>query len=223
MKYTQVKTGAFKELALNAGIIVDGDGFAPGTGAVTEGSIVCATSGGTTFTVTPSFKDYADDVDNAPKNLKEFKKMEQLEAKLAGTSITFEPTWVQKVLGSATLTVNNASGELAYSKITPKDQLIDSAFQTLWFICDYSDVNEDGGTTEAPIKAGFIAIKLNNALNTKGFELKSSDKNKATGSFEFLCHYSNAESAPEPFEIYIYAPSSAAEEDDEEDENPEQI
>lgn len=211
MKYTKVKENAFKELALNAGIIVgagttETPGFDPATGTVQASDILCATSGGTTFTVSPTYKDFADDVDNAPKNLKEFKKLDTLEAKLAGTSVTFTPAWVKKMVGAAT--IDTATTGLTYSKITGNDALASADFETLWFICDYSDVNEDTGTGQSAVKAGFVAIKLNNALNTKGFEFKSQDKNKATGSFEFLAHYSNAANAPTPFEIYIYAPTT---------------
>ena len=71
-------------------------------------------------------------------------------------------------------------------------------YKTIWWVGDYSDKN---GETNG----GFIAIKLLNGLNTAGFSLQSSDKDKGTFAFEFMGHYSMEAQTKVPYELYIKA------------------
>lgn len=84
MRFTKIPAETFKTIQLNAGIIVDS--FTPSTGAI--GNIIGATSGGVSFKATPAFNDFADGIDNAPKNLKEFKRADQWTATMSGTYAT---------------------------------------------------------------------------------------------------------------------------------------
>lgn len=59
MKFTQIPANTFKEIVLNAGIVVDS--FVPSTKVI--GNIIGATSGGVNFTATPTYTDYGDDID----------------------------------------------------------------------------------------------------------------------------------------------------------------
>lgn len=81
MKYSKIPANTFSTLQLNAGIIVDD--FAPSTGLI--GNLLGATTGGSTFSATTSYTDFADDIDNAEKNMMEFKRADSHEAKLSGT------------------------------------------------------------------------------------------------------------------------------------------
>ena len=84
MRFTQIPADTFKNIQLNAGILVKD--FKPATGVITD--IIGATSGGVTFEATPSYTDYGDDIDNCPKNTKELKKLDSWEAKMSGTFVT---------------------------------------------------------------------------------------------------------------------------------------
>lgn len=81
MKFTKIPADTFSCIQLNAGIIVDS--FTPSTGEI--GNILGATTGGIQLTATPSFTDFASDIDNAAKNMKEFKRLDQWEVKMSGT------------------------------------------------------------------------------------------------------------------------------------------
>ena len=67
MKFTQIPQDTFKELVLNAGVLLSA--FSPDTAEVADGTIIGATSGGLTFAATPSFSDFGEDIDNCPKNV----------------------------------------------------------------------------------------------------------------------------------------------------------
>ena len=89
MKYTKIPENAFKELQLNAGVLLtDFDT----TDGMTEQELLAvmigATSGGVNFAATPTYEDYGADIDNAPTNVKELKKLTGWEVKMSGSFIT---------------------------------------------------------------------------------------------------------------------------------------
>lgn len=192
MKYTKIPSDAFKQIQMNAGILVDS--FEPATQTI--GKIIGATSGGVNFTATPEFSDYGEDIDNCPKNMKELKKLESWEAKMTGSFVSVSADLVKTLIGSADVDEDDTT------HIVPRNDVLDGDFTDVWWIGDYSDVNEDSGEEH---KAGFVAIHLMNALSTGGFQIQSADKAKGTFSFDFTGHYSMDAQETVPFEIYVVA------------------
>ena len=195
MKYTKIPTDTFKNLQLNAGVLLKS--FDVDTQTLAADSIVGATSGGVSFTAVPSFIDFGEDIDNCPKNMKEMKKLDSWEAKLSGTFASVSKSLAKTLVGAA---------DLAGSKITPRNDLAAADFSDLWWVGDYSEVNEDGTSTG---KAGFIAIHLLNSLSTGGFSIQSSDKGKGQFEFEFTGHYSMEDQDKVPFEVYVQEGTAA--------------
>lgn len=191
MKYTQIPQDTFKNIQLNAGVLLKA--FAPDTGTLKATDILGATSGGVSFTATPSFIDYGEDIDNCPKNMKELKVLDGWEAKMSGTFVTVTAELAAKLTGAA---------DTATEKVTPRNDLKSADFADLWWVGDYSAVNEDGTKGAS---AGFCAIRLLNSLSTGGFQIQSGDKAKAQFAFEFTGHYSMEHPETVPFEIYVKA------------------
>ena len=196
-KFTQIPTDTFKKLQLGAGILTTE--FDPATGELTASNIIGATSGGVSFEATPSFTDFGEDIDNCPKNTKELKKLDSWEAKMSGSFVTMDTNVATSVIGTAAVASNNST------KVVPRNSVDAKDFKNIWWVGDYSDINEDGSSTG---KAGFIAIKLINALSTGGFKIQSGDKAKGTFEFEYTGHYSSENIDTVPFEIYIKAGSA---------------
>lgn len=184
MKFTQIPTDTFEKLQMNAGILVSG--FTPATGTVS--GLIGATTGGINFADSVTYIDFGDDIDNCPKNTKELKQIQSREVTMSGTFVTIDAATAKKL--SAAADTNDAG------KITPRDTLKAADYADLWWIGDYSDVN----TGE---NAGFLAIHLINALNTGGFQIKSSDKSKGQFAFSFVGHYSIDAQDTVPYEIYV--------------------
>lgn len=198
-KFTQIPTDTFKKLQLGAGILTTE--FDPTTGGLTASNIVGATSGGVSFEATPSFSDFGEDIDNCPKNTKELKKLDSWEAKMSGSFVTMDTKVAVSVIGAAAVDTEDQT------KVVPRNSVDGKDFKNIWWVGDYSDVNEDGTSAG---KAGFIAIKLINALSTGGFKIQSGDKAKGTFEFEYTGHYSLENINAVPFEIYIKAGSADA-------------
>lgn len=187
MKYTQIPQDTFKELVMNAGILLSS--FDPSTAEVAANSIIGATSGDVTFTATPTFTDLGEDINNCPKNMKELKRLDSWETKISGTFVS---------VNVANAKAMTAAADEVSGKISPRNDIAESDFRDIWLVADYSDKN-------GKKNGGYIAIHMLNSLSTGGFQLKTGDQSKGQFSFEFTGHYSiDAQDTP-PFEIYIKA------------------
>lgn len=198
MKYTKIPENAFKELQLNAGVLLtDFDTTDGMTEQELLGVMIGATSGGVNFTATPTYEDYGADIDNAPTNVKELKKLTGWEVKMSGNFITVTPT-------SAALMAGAADADKAdTTKITPRNDVADTDFKDIWWVGDYSDKN---GATNG----GFVAIHMLNSLSTGGFQLQSTNKGKGQFAFEFTGHYSIADQNKVPYEVFVKAGTAEA-------------
>lgn len=196
-KFTQIPIDTFKKLQLGAGLLTSK--FDPAIGELTASNIIGATSGGVSFEATPSFSDFGEDIDNCPKNTKELKELDSWDAKMSGSFVTMDTTAAVSVIGAAAVASDDPT------KVVPRNSVNDTDFKDIWWIGDYSDVNDDGSSTG---KAGFIAIRLINALSTGGFKIQSGDKAKGAFEFEYTGHYSIKDIDIVPFELYIKAGSA---------------
>ena len=187
MKYTKIPETTFKNLQLNAGVLLSD--FNPATAQVANESIIGATTGGVNFTATPTFSDYGEDIDNCPKNMKELKKLDYWEISLSGTYVTVDANAVKALVCAADVSGN---------KITPRNELKLTDFTDVWWVGDYSDQN---GETNG----GFVAIHMMNALSTGGFAIQSSDNGKGNFAFTYTAHYSMSAQDTVPFEVYVKA------------------
>lgn len=198
MKFTQIAADAFQKLQLNAGVLLTE--FNPATAELDRAKIFGATGGGVTFEATPEYVDYGEDIDNVPNNTMELKRLQSVEAKLSGTAKTVDTAAAKFIIGAA---------DVASNKVTPRADLLTSDFDDIWWVGDYSDVNTDGANGSAQA-AGFIAIRLINALSTGGFKIQSNDDGKGEFEFEFTGHYSLADISVVPYELYIQQGTPAA-------------
>lgn len=196
-KFTQIPIDTFKKLQLGAGLLTSE--FDPATGELTASNIVGATSGGVSFEATPSFSDFGEDIDNCPKNTKELKELDSWETKMSGSFVTMDTTAAVSVIGAAAVASDDPT------KVVPRNSVNDTDFKDIWWIGDYSDINEDGSSAG---KAGFIAIRLINALSTGGFKIQTGDKAKGAFEFEYTGHYTIKHIDTVPFELYIKAGSA---------------
>lgn len=190
MKFTKIPSDAFQKLQINAGILTTD--FTPASGEIGADGQIGATTGGVTFTATPTFSDFGADIDNCPKNMKEFKRQDMVEAKMSGTFVNADTKTAKLLCGAADIDTSDTT------KVVPRTDLKDSDFTDLWLVGDYSDKN-------GAKNGGFIAIHMLNALSTGGFQLKTADNAKGQFAFEFTAHYSLAAQDKVPYEIYIKA------------------
>lgn len=178
--YTRIPENAFNALQLDAGVLLNS--FNPASPSITDSNIICATTGGITVACTPTYSDFAEDVDNAPNNLKEFKHLDGWECKITTKSLGTSVELIRLALGAADITV--ASG-----KIAPRRDLKQTDFADLWWVGDKAD-------------GGFVAVKLINGLSTGGFNLATTKNGKGQIDLEIMGHVSIDAQDTMPMEFY---------------------
>lgn len=179
-KFTKVSQETFKEIQLEAGLILNK--FDP-TGAteVEDADIVCATTGGIEIACKPEFVDYGEDIDNVPTGMLEFKEIDSWACSIAFTALNASASVIKLALGAA----DSTDG-----KIIPRFDLADGDTADIWWVGERAD-------------GGFVACCLKNALSTEGFTLKTTKKGKGQLSCTLTGHVSIAAQDVVPMEFYV--------------------
>ena len=191
-RYTKIPENAFSGLQVDAGVLLKNfDIAAASQGQVgfTDADIICATTGGINPTCVPTYSDYAEDVDNAPNNLKEFKHLDGWDCKIATTSLGNSPELIKLSLGAADIDVSNTG------KIIPRRSLAQSDFTDIWWVGDRAD-------------GGFVAIQVLNALSSGGFSLQTTKNGKGQVSLEITGHVSITAQDVVPMVFYSIDPNT---------------
>ena len=158
MKFTRIPETTFQKLQLNAGILLSD--FTPGTGTVEEEDILGATSGGVNFVATPEFSDFGEDIDNAPVNVLELKRLDSWEVTMSGTFVTVDVNLAKTLVGIADIDTSDKT------LVKPRNDLLTTDFKDIWWVGDYSD--KTGGNkwwvcrnsyVERPVHRGIPAAK----------------------------------------------------------------
>ena len=189
--FSKIPTNTFKQLGINAGMLLKS--FNPTAGTFANSDLLGATTGGVNFNAAAEYKDWGEDIDNCPKNTKELKRLGNWNITCSSTFVTMDADLAERLAAAA----DNTTGH-----IVPRDVIESGDFSDIWLVGDYSDKNTGSG-------AGFIAIHMMNALSTAGFQIQTADKEKMQFSFEFTAHYSIDAQDTVPFEIYVKGGSAA--------------
>lgn len=179
-KFTKVSQETFKEIQLEAGLILNK--FDP-TGAtdVEDADIVCATTGGIEIACKPTFTDYGEDIDNVPNNMLEFKEVDGWNCTIAFTALNASAAGIKMALGVADVSGN---------KITPRMDMDNNDTSDVWWVGDRAD-------------GGFVACCLKNAMSTEGLTLKTTKKGKGQLSCTLTGHVSITAQDVVPMEFYV--------------------
>lgn len=185
-KFNKVSQDTFKELQLEAGLLLSK--FDP-TGAtdVEDADIVCATTGGIEIACKPEFVDYAEDIDNVPPGMIEFKEISSYECTIAFTALNASAEVIKLALGAA---------DVSEGKITPRFNTSKDDTNDVWWVGERAD-------------GGFVACRLLNALSTEGLTLKTSKAGKGQISCTLTGHVSITNQDSVPMEFYVMEGESA--------------
>lgn len=197
MKFDKLKSTGFAEVQLNAGVVMLD--FDPDTAEVNDEDIIGFTSGGMSFSATPTYTNFGEDIDNCPDNMKDLKRLSSVKVTLSGTFVSMNAENAKMLMASADAESSNAA------HLIPRNDLLQTDFTDIWLVADYSDKN---GAT----KGGFMAVHIKNALNTGGFQWTTTDKGKGQFPFTFTGHYSMTAQDEVPYDIYVKAGEDEPEE-----------
>lgn len=177
--FNKIPVDTFENLGIGAGVLLSE--FDPNAPDVVDDNILCASTGGFTFADVPTFKDMAEDIDNAPKNMKEYMEIDDRNITFAGTSVTVTSAFLQRMM------LTTSIGQT----LIPAHRLDQSMFKDVWWVGEYGKDN------------GFIAIHIKDTLCTSGLSIVSEDGGKVKVSFTLTAHYSAAAQETVPYEVFL--------------------
>lgn len=183
-RFTKIPQNAFAALQMDAGVLLNT--FDPTDPEISDSAIITATTGGITVTCEPTYSDFAEDVDNAPNNLKEFKHLDGWNCTIETTALGTSQELIRWSLGAADVDVVTGA-------IKPRRDLDQEDFADLWWVGDRAD-------------GGFVAIKLINALSTAGFTLTTTKNGKGNIGITLTGHVSLSNQETMPMEFYSVDP-----------------
>lgn len=183
-KFTAIPQDTFEGLQLDAGVLLKN--FDPTDGTFLNEDIICATTGGINVTCTAEYSDFAEDVDNAPNNLMEFKHLDGWTCGMSFTSLGTSAASIRLSLGAA---------DIVDGKVIPRRSVKLTDFSDVWWVGDRAD-------------GGMVAIRLMNALSTGGFSLQTTKNGKGQVSMELTGHVSIKDQDTMPMEFYSTGPSA---------------
>lgn len=184
-KFTVIPQNTFTGLQLDAGVLLKRFNPANPVEPADE-DIICATTGGINPVCQAEYSDMAEDVDNVPVNMKEFKKLTGWTCSIATTSLGTTPELIKMALGCADID--------GTSKIVPRMDLKQTDFSDIWWVGDRAD-------------GGLVAIQLKNALSTGGFSLQTTKNGKGTIALTLTGHVSIQNQKEVPMVFYSEDPS----------------
>lgn len=177
---TPLRSETYKSLQLNAGMILVGFDISEYTNAsalktalaaaIQDGTkLLGATRGGGTFTITREIREVEADGVRGP--FVGSRIVDSADAYLSTTLIEITPEHVKKVVNNADVDTTSANHIVVTIRTAIDDE--DYLDNVIWV----------GDTSE-----GFMAIELENALNTADFTLTFADKNEGTMNAEYHAH-----------------------------------
>lgn len=174
-RYTVIPQNAFDALQLDAGVLlfnfdIDAAAASSSTPGFSDSDLICATTGGINAVCQSTYSDFAEDVDNAPNNLMEFKHLDGWNCTFSATSIGTSAESIRLQLGAADIDAEK-------SKIVPRRDLKQTDFTDIWWVGDKAN-------------GGFVAIQLKNALSTDGFSLQTGKNAKGQLTISITGHVS---------------------------------
>ena len=203
-EYMKVPTDFMETVQMDAGIICTG--FTPSTGAIT-GLIGAIGSDGFKFASNPKYQDFGEDVGNIPDGTMQMMRITGYDPTASGSYKGVTSAILKKLEANSAYGVSGNSADETH--IIPQAGFVDlNAFEDLYFIGNYSNHN-DGASATAPY-AGYMAVKIKNALNKTGFQWQTTKNGKGTFAFEFHGHYDLDNLSEQPFEYYIRKGAAAS-------------
>lgn len=188
MRFTRIPKDTFEQLQINTGMLLKNFNPAPAEGEsyYKDEDEITATTGGITIKVKPTYEDFGSDIDNCPKNTMELKRITETEVSLSTTALNITKDLLLLMLGAA-------DEDQTTGAVVPRTDLKLADFKPIWWVGDLSN-------------NGFVAVKIDNALSTDGFSIKTTDKGKGNISIAFTGHTSMDAQDVIPAEFYVGEP-----------------
>lgn len=156
-----------------------------------DANIVCETTGNFRITCKPETEDLFDDVNNAPKNTMEGKRIVDWTCGLSVTALSVTAETLGLSLG-AFETVSDGKG------VTPRRHYEVADFKQLYWVGDMMDG-----------RSAFVVV-MDNTVSVGGLDFSAQDDGKGTLALELMPHATIANRGKVPMAFYVLEKSGTA-------------
>ena len=186
-KATRIAADAASNMQVNAGLLLNAFDISD-PDEPTDSEIICATSGDFSISAVPEVEDFFEDVNNAPNNTKEGKRITGWNCELSVECLEITLDTLKLALGAYTA--------IGTTGVSPRGQYELTDFDEIWWIGDMVDEDK------------LFAIKLGDAVSTGGVSFTSTKNGKGRLSLTLTPHVSLATTDVMPMEFYILEKAS---------------
>lgn len=179
---TRVSADAAQHMQVDAGLLVKTFNIANPV-APTDANIVCATSGDFSITCEPETEDFFEDVNNAPNNTMEGKRITGWNCELGITCLEITEDTLVLALGAADVDANGA--------VNPRVQYRLTDFKSLYWLGDMVDEDK------------LFVIAMDNTVSTGGLSFTSTKNGKGGLELTLTPHASLANMDKVPMAFYV--------------------
>lgn len=188
----KITADAAQKMQIGAGLLLNSfDVNNPMEPANSE--IICDTTGDFSITCVPETSDIFEDVNNAPTNTKEGKRIDGWTCGLSVESLTFTPEALKFALGAADISDDSLGG------VNPRKQYKSADFASLYWVGDMLG-DEDK----------LFVVAMDNAVSTGGISITTTNKGKGRMALDITPHVSTANQDKMPMAFYVVTKTSTA-------------
>ena len=179
----RISADAASKMQVEAGLLLNT--FNPATPKEPEDAdIICETTGAFKIDCKPETEDFFADVNNAPTNTKEGKRITGWNCTLSVEALSITEETIATALGAATTGGSNGA-------ITPNAQYQSSDFKKVYWVGDMIDETK------------LFVVEMDNTVSTGGFSFSSESKSKGKLALELTGHTALAAQDKIPMTFYI--------------------
>ena len=181
-KATKISADAAQKMQVNAGLLLNRfDVLNPVEPA--DEDIVCETTGDYSITCVPETSDFFEDVNNAPTNTKEGKRITGWTCGLSITALSVTEETLKLSLGASEIGTDGG--------IRPRSQYKLADFRSLYWIGDMIDENK------------LFAVVMDDTVSTGGLSFTAANNGKGGLALELTPHATIANIDKVPMAFYI--------------------
>lgn len=179
---TRISADAANKMQVNAGLLLNAFDIENPVEPADE-AIVTETTGDFSITCTPETIDFFEDVNNAPVNTMEGKRITGWTCGLSVTALSVTEEMIKTALGAYDVDVNGG--------IRPRSTYEVDDFKSLYWIGDMIDENK------------LFVVAMDNTVSTAGLSFTATNNGKGGIALELTPHTSIAEQDKVPMAFYI--------------------
>lgn len=179
---TKLSEDAASKMQVNAGLLLNTFDIKKPIEPL-DSHIICETTGDYSISCVPTTEDFFEDVNNAPNNTKEGKRITGWECSLGVTALSVTEEMIKLSLGASK--VNEDGG------ITPREQYTAEDFKSVYWIGDMIDEDK------------LFVVVMDDTVSTGGLSFSATDNGKGRLALTLVPHTSIETPKKVPMAFYL--------------------